>query len=313
MVLDGYALNPGDLDWAPLRALAPTVIYDRTPAAEIVPRAREATLALTNKTPFTRDTLAQLPALRYLGVLATGYNVVDTAAAAARGITVTNVPAYSTASVAQLVFAFILEWTHQVGRHAASVRQGRWCASPDFAYWETPLIELEGRTLGLVGFGQIGQAVARLGQAFGLKILVATRQPRPLPAGMEGVALDDLFRRADIVSLHCPLTEATRGLVNASRLALMKPTALLVNTSRGPVVVEADLAAALHAGQIAGAALDVLSAEPPARDNPLLTAPNCWLTPHYGWATRAARERLLRIAVDNVRAFLAGHPQNVVS
>jgi glycerate dehydrogenase len=313
VVLDGYTLNPGDLDWSPLRQLGACAIYDRTPEPEILPRAQAARIVLTNKTPLSAATLGQLPALKYIGVLATGYNVVDVAAATRRGIVVANVPAYSTASVAQLVFAFLLEWTHRTGQHADSVRRGRWCASPDFAYWESPLIELEGRVLGIVGLGQIGRAVARIGQAFGMKILATTRHPRPLPEGVERVALDDLFRQADVVTLHCPLTEETRGLVDARRLALMKPGAFLINTSRGPVVVEADLAAALNAGRIAGAGLDVLSTEPPKPENPLLAAPRCWITPHVAWATLAARERLLRAAVDNVRGFLAGRPQNVVN
>lgn len=310
VVLDGHTLNPGDLSWSALAALAPVEIHDRTPADQIVARARGATVVLTNKCPLRAETLAQLPELRYIGVLATGYNVVDTAAAAARGIVVANVPAYSTRSVAQLVFALILEHCHHVGLHADGVRAGRWTASVDFCYWDRPLVELEGLTLGVVGYGRIGRAVADLGRAFGMRVIASSRGETP---GAEKVALDDVFRQADVVSLHCALTPETQGLVNTARLALMKPGALLVNTGRGPLVVEADLAAALNAGRIAGAALDVLSAEPPAADNPLLTAKNCLITPHIAWATAAARRRLMDIAVANVRAWQQGSPQNRVA
>ena len=310
VVLDGFTLNPGDLSWSALAALAPVETHDRTPADQIVARARGATVVLTNKCPLRAETLAQLPDLRYIGVLATGYNVVDTAAAAARGIVVTNVPAYSTRSVAQLVFALILEHCHHVGLHADGVRAGRWTASVDFCYWDRPLVELEGLTLGIVGYGRIGRAVADLGRAFGMRVIASSRGETP---GADKVALDDVFRQADVVSLHCALTPETQGLVNTARLALMKPTALLVNTGRGPLVVEADLAAALNAGRIAGAALDVLSAEPPAADNPLLTAKNCLITPHIAWATAAARRRLMEVAVANVRTWQQGSPQNRVA
>lgn len=310
VVLDSHTLNPGDLSWDALRALGPCTLHDRTAAADIVPRLRGATLALTNKVPLRAETLAQLPDLRYIGVLATGYNVVDTAAARARGIPVTNVPAYGTASVAQHTLALLLELANGAGHHAATIRAGRWAASPDWCYWDRPLTELDGLTLGLIGYGRIGRAVAALARAFGLKVIVHTRTPVP---DAENVSLDDLLRRSDIVSLHCPLTADNQGLINAARLALMKPTAFLLNTSRGPLIVEADLARALHEGRIAGAALDVLSTEPPAADNPLLAAPNCVITPHLAWATRAARQRLMTVAVANVRAFLAGTPQNVVN
>jgi glycerate dehydrogenase len=264
------------------------------------------------------EQLAQLPQLRYVGVLATGYNVVDVEAARQRGVTVTNVPAYSTASVAQMVFALLLELTQQVGHHARLVREGRWTAAADFCFWDRPLVELEGLTLGIVGFGAIGRRVAALARAFGMKVLVHTAHPEKYQETAEGrdarfVDLDDLFRASDAVSLHCPLTEETRALVDARRLELMKPTAFLLNTGRGPLVDEAALAAALNAGRLAGAGLDVLSAEPPPAGNPLLQAANCCITPHIAWATRAARERLLAIAVANLRAFLAGQPQNVVS
>ncbi|MBL9190112.1 MAG: D-2-hydroxyacid dehydrogenase [Opitutaceae bacterium] len=310
VVLDGHALNPGDLSWDALRALGPCTIHERTAPADIVARAREAAIVLTNKCPLRAETIAQLPALRYIGVLATGHNVVDSAAARARGIPVSNVPTYGTRAVAQHVFALLLELVNGAGHHGATVRTGRWAASADWCYWDRPLVELDGLTLGIVGWGRIGRAVADLGRAFGMKIIAHSRGETP---GAERVPLDDLFRRADVVSLHCPLTPETQGLVNAARLALMKPTAILLNTSRGPLVVDADLAAALAAGTIAAAGVDVLSAEPPPATNPLLTAKNCLVTPHIAWAAGAARRRLLDTAVANVRAFLAGAPVNVVN
>lgn len=313
-VLDGHTLNPGDLSWAPLEALGACRVYERTAPADTVARARDAAVVLTNKTVLDAASLAALPDLRYIGVLATGTNVVDLAAARARGIPVTNVPGYSTPSVVQLTFALLLELTHHVGRHAEGVRAGRWSRSPDFCYWETPLLELAGCTFGCVGFGHVGREVARVASALGCSVLVHTRTPPvPSPAGIEFVDLETLFRTSDVVSLHCPLTDATRHLVNTERLAWMKPAAFLLNTGRGPLVDETALAAALNEGRLAGAGLDVLSVEPPPVTNPLLTARNCLVTPHLGWATRAARKRLLAQAVENVRAFLAGHPQNVVN
>jgi glycerate dehydrogenase len=314
VVLDGYAANPGDLDWAPLAGLGALTVYERTPAALTVERAAGAQALLTNKVVLGAAELAALPELRYIGVLATGYNVVDTAAAGARGIVVTNVPAYSTPSVAQQVFALLLELARGTGRHAALVRVGRWSAAPDFCFWEGPQMELAGLTIGIVGFGAIGQAVARIALAFGMRVLVVTRSPDPAAwPEVSFVDLDQLFIQADVVSLHCPLSEETRAMVNAVRLAQMKPTAYLINTGRGPLVDEAALAAALHAGQIAGAGLDVLSQEPPPATNPLLAAPNCVITPHLAWATAAARQRLLATAVANLQAFLAGSPQNRVA
>jgi glycerate dehydrogenase len=313
VVLDGYTLNPGDLSWEELEVLGDCRIHDRTPAEQTAARAWEADLVLTNKTVLDGAVLSALPRLRYIGVLATGYNVVDVATARARGITVTNVPDYSTRSVTQLTFALLLELAHQVGTHSEGVRQGRWCRSPDFSYWQTPLVELAGLTLGVVGFGRIGRGVAQAAAAFGMSVLAYTpRPPSPPPTGLEFVGLDALFRRSDVVSLHCPLTPETRHLVNAERLALLRPTAFVVNTGRGPLVDEGALADALNASRLAGAALDVLSTEPPAATNPLLTARNCLITPHIGWATKAARIRLLRIAIDNVRGHLEGRPQNVV-
>jgi glycerate dehydrogenase len=313
VVLDGHTLNPGDLGWDGLAALGECVVYDRTPPAQVQERATDAEVVLTNKTALTRDALVRLPRLRYVGVLATGYNVVDLEAARERGIVVTNVPAYSTRSVVQLTFALLLELTLHVGHHAETVREGKWARSADFAYWDFPLIELADRTMGIVGFGRIGRAVAGVAAAFGMQVCAHT--PRRLlspPAEVEFVELDALFARSDVVSLHCPLTPQTRGLVNRERLAQMKPTAFLLNTGRGPLVDETALAEALSSGRIAGAGLDVLSVEPPPMDHPLLRAPHCIITPHIGWATRAARERLMAVAVANVQAFLRGTPQNVV-
>ncbi len=313
VVLDGHTLNPGDLSWAGLEGPGTCTVHDRTPPELTVERARDAEILFTNKVVLGRAELAQLPRLRYVGVLATGFNVVDVAAARERGIVVTNVPAYSTPSVAQLVFAHLLNLTHRVAEHSDSVRRGDWVRSPDFCYWLSPLVELDGLTLGLVGFGRIGQAVRRVAQSLGLQVLVHTRTRHPSDDTIAYVELDDLFRRSDVVSLHCPLTELTHGMVDARRLALMKRSAFLINTSRGPLVDEPALAAALNEGRLAGAGLDVLSAEPPQADNPLLTARNCFITPHLAWATKAARERLLATALGNLRAFLAGQPTNVIN
>jgi len=312
VVLDGHTLNPGDLDWRGVEALGSLTVHERSNADEIVARAAGADIIFTNKTPLNAATIAALPALRCIVVLATGYNVVDTAAARARGIPVCNVPGYGTVSVAQHVFALLLELAQQTGHHARTVREGKWSACPDFCYWDFPLIELAGRTLGIVGYGSIGEAVARIGIAFGMKIIASTRRPRSAE-GVEFISSDAIFRRADVVTLHCPLTDETRGLVNAARLATMKPGAFLINTGRGPLVVEQELADALNAGRIAGAALDVLSVEPPRRDNPLLAAKNCIITPHIAWATHSSRSRLMDVAVANLRAFLDGKPQNVVN
>lgn len=318
VVLDGYTLNPGDLRWQALDALGDCTVYERTPKELVTERAAGAEIVLTNKVVLGWEQLAQLPQLRYIGVLATGYNVVDVEAARRQNILVTNVPAYSTASVAQMVFALLLELTQQVGHHARLVREGRWAASVDFCFWDRPLVELDGLTLGIVGYGAIGRRVARMARAFGMDVLVHTAHPEKYRQTAEGkearfVGLDELFCASDAVTLHCPLTEETRALVDARRLESMKPTAYLINTGRGPLVDEAALAAALNAGRIAGAGLDVLSLEPPPAANPLLSAANCCITPHIAWATRAARERLLATAVANVRAFLAGQPQNVVN
>lgn len=306
VILDGHTLNPGDLSWDGLRRLGRVACHDRTPAEAIVPRAAGAEILLTNKTPLSAATLARLPKARYIGVMATGYNVVDTAAAKSRGIVVTNVPEYGTEAVAQHAWAMILELTRQVGHHAASVRDGGWSRSPDWCYWERPLVELTGLRLGIVGAGRIGAAVGRIGSAFGMKVSFARRS-----GGR--AELEATLRASDIVSLHCPLTAETKGLIRAESLAWMKPSAFLVNTSRGPLIEENDLAAALNEGRLAGAALDVLSAEPPPPDHPLLRARNCLVTPHLAWAARATRARLLEVVVGNVKAFLEGRPANVVN
>ncbi|HUS04755.1 MAG TPA: D-2-hydroxyacid dehydrogenase [Bryobacteraceae bacterium] len=307
VVLDGYTLNPGDLSWDLLRGLAEVIVHDRLPAGEVARAAADADLVLTNKTPLRQDVLEQLPKLRYIGVLATGYDVVDVAAARSRGITVTNVPAYGSASVAQLVFALLLELCHHTALHSEMVRRGAWSQNPDWSFWRTPLIELSGKTLGIIGMGRIGSQVARIGSAFGMKTLAASRTSR------EGsTSLEELLRKSDVVSLHCPLTADTRSLINAERLALMKPAAFLINTARGALVNEQDLADALNQDRLAGAGIDVLPVEPPP-DSPLFRAKNCIITPHLAWATKEARTRLMDVACQNVAAFLNGAPQNVVS
>jgi len=312
VVLDGYTLNPGDLSWAPLQALGTCQIYDRTPPQAVLSRAAQADLVLTNKTPLTRDILAQLPQLQYIGVLATGYNVVDIQAARERNIPVTNVPAYSTQAVAQMVWALLLELTKQVALHSAGVNLGKWSHQLDFCYWDKPIIDLENLTMGIIGLGAIGQTVAKLAQAFGMQVLGYQRTQKPL-AGVTWVDLETLLRASDVVSLHCPLTPATHHLINAQRLALMKPSAFLINTSRGTLIEETALAEALQAGKIAGAGLDVLSVEPPLVTHPLLKAPNCFITPHIAWATQRARQTLLNRVVDNIQVFLRGELQNVVN
>jgi glycerate dehydrogenase len=314
VVLDGYTLNPGDLSWDPLRSLGECTLHDRTPAEKVVERCAGAEIVLTNKTQLNREIIRKITQLRYIGVMATGYNVVNTEAARKRNVVVTNVPDYATPSVAQMVFAMLLEVAQRVDHHAFSVRKGRWCRNEDFCYWLHPLIELQGLTMGIVGFGRIGRRVAAIASAFGMRVLVHTRaHPDALPPGTELADLDALFRTADVVSLHCPLTPETEHMVNPVRLADMKPSAILVNTSRGGLVDEEALAAALNGGKLAGACLDVLSEEPPTEKNPLLRARNCVVTPHIAWATKAARERLMAALAENIRAFLSGHPVNVVS
>lgn len=313
VVLDGYTLNPGDLSWEGLEALGRCIVYDRTYPVDVLSRAEGAEIILTNKTILSSEIIGQLPNLKYIGVLATGYNVLDVEAAHEQGIVVTNVPAYSTPSVGQLVFAHLLNLAHHIGHHAETVRVGRWSSNPDFCYWDTPLIELSGQTLGIIGFGRIGRTTAKLALAFDMKVIAYDIiKPSSMPEGCQFVGLEDVFRDSDVVSLHCPLTSQTEKIVNRERLALMKKTAFLINTGRGPLVDEQALANALNNERIAGAGLDVLSSEPPEKDNPLLKAKNCFITPHIAWATRAARERLLKVVVDNVAAYITGKPQNVV-
>lgn len=313
VVLDGHTLNPGDLCWDALHALGTCEIHDRTPPGQVAARCADAEVLITNKALVPREVIAALPKLRFITVTATGFNIVDAAAARERGIPVSNVPLYGTRAVAQFTIAMLLELCHHIGAHSDSVRAGDWVKSADWCYARTPLLELDGLTLGIVGWGRIGQATADIARAMGMKIIAASRTPKPPRDGVEFVDMDTLFRRADVVSLHCPLTPETKSLVNAQRLALMKPTAFLLNTSRGPLLDEAAVADALNSGRIAAAGLDVLSCEPPKADNPLLTARNCLITPHQAWAARAARARLLETGVANVKAFLAGAPQNVVN
>jgi glycerate dehydrogenase len=313
VVLDGYTLNPGDLRWGELEKLGDCRIYDRTPAEQIVSRAAGAQIVLTNKTPLMRETLDRLPELKYIGVLATGYNVVDMAAATRRDIMVTNVPTYSTRSVAQMVFAHLLNLTLHVAEHSQGVRAGRWSSSKDFAYWDFPLIELDGLSMGIIGYGRIGRATADVALAFGMKVLAYDPMPpQNLQPGASMATLEEVFRNSDVLSLHCPLTTQTEKLVNAEHLAWMKSTAFLINISRGPIVDEQALADALNTGRIAGAGIDVLSTEPPLPDHPLLKAKNCYFTPHIAWATKAARIRLLNEVIENIRAFQAGTPKNAV-
>lgn len=312
VVLDGFTLNPGDLSWDGLGALGKLEVYDRTSPELTVERSKGAGAVVTNKVVFDAHVIGQLPKLRYIGVTATGYNIVDVEAARKHGVTVTNVPAYSTPSVAQMAFAHLLNFASRVQEHSQGARSGRWAASKDFAYWDHSLLELDGLTMGLVGFGRIAQATARMAQAFGMKVLAYARRPSDAP-GVQFVDPSTLFAQSDVISLHVPLAPETAGMINREALGLMKPTAYLINASRGGLVVEQDLADALNTGKIAGAGLDVLSSEPPKADNPLLSARNCTITPHIAWATQAARGRLLNVTTENLRAFLAGKAVNVVA
>ncbi|MFW5893764.1 MAG: D-2-hydroxyacid dehydrogenase [Verrucomicrobiota bacterium] len=313
VVLDGYTLNPGDLSWRKLQQFGECTVYDRTPEEKIIERSRDAEILLTNKTPLARRTIENLPELKYIGVLATGFNVVDVAAAAELGIPVANVPTYGSSSVAQMTFALLLELTQHVAHHAQTVKQGRWSSSSDFCYWDYPLIELAGLTMGIVGFGRIGRATARVARGFGMKVIAHDPMAAENDDDSDMTSLETLLQESDVVSLHCPLTENNKGMINSERLKMMKSTAFLINTARGPLIDEPALADALNQEQIAGAGLDVLAEEPPRSGSPLFDAKNCLVTPHISWATSAARARLLDIAVDNVGAFLAGSPENVVN
>lgn len=315
VVLDGYTLNPGDLSWERLAELGDLEVYDRTPVDKIIERAKGSEILFTNKTPLGEEEFSRLPGLKYVGVLATGYNVVDIAAAKNRGIVVTNIPTYGTKSVAQMTFALLLELCHHVMDHSNMVKAGEWSRNPDFCFWRYPLIELYGKTMGIIGFGRIGQAVADIASAFGMKVLgyAVHKNDQSGRANFKWAELDELLAESDVVSLHCPLFPETRGIINRENLKKMKKSAFLINTSRGPLVVDADLAEALNKGIIAGAGIDVLGEEPPREDNPLFKAKNCIITPHIAWATKEARKRLMDIAVDNLKAFMDGNPVNVIN
>ena len=309
VVLDGYGANPGDLSWENMAQLGELTVYDRTPAEEIPGRISDAEIILTNKCVITREIMQNAKNLKYVGVLATGYNVVDTAAARELGVTVTNIPAYSTDSVAQLVFALLLEICHNVGHHSNAVHAGRWTSNPDFCFWDMPLLELAGKTMGIIGYGRIGKKVAEIARAFGMNVLAWTRTPKD----PECVSLDELLAKSDVISLHCPLFPETKNLINKENIAKMKDGAILINTSRGPVINDADVREALDSGKLYAAACDVATVEPIPADNPLLGAKNMFFTPHIAWATFEARTRLMNIAVENVKAFIDGKAVNVVS
>lgn len=312
VILDGYAANPGDLSWDGVAAQGELTVYDRTAPEDVISRIGDAEVIYTNKTAITAEVIASCPNLKLISVLATGYNVVDTKAARENGITVCNVPAYSTRDVAQLVFALLLEICHHVGHHSETVYAGKWQNNPDFCYWDYAPMALYGKTIGLIGFGQIGQAVAKLAEAFGMKVLVHSRTARP-ELGYEFTDLDTLLSQSDVVSLHCPLFPETEGLIRKETIAKMKDGAILINTGRGPLIDEADVAEALKSGKLYAAGMDVVSKEPIAPENPLLKAPNCFITPHIAWATKEARQRLLAVSAENLRQFVKGTPQNVVN
>jgi len=318
VVLDGYTLNPGDLDWEGLRSLGECRIYDRTSLTdegEIADRIGDAEIIITNKTPISRSLLQKCPGIKFIGVLATGYNIVDIEAARERNIPVSNIPAYGTEAVAQFAIALLLEICHHIGHHGRAVQEGRWEKSADFCFWDHPLIELAGKTIGIIGYGRIGQAVGRIARALGMELIAYSAHSTP--GTKEGeclfVELDELFRRADVISLHCPLFPATQGIINKKSIARMKDGVIIINTSRGPLIVEQDLRDALDSGKVRAAAMDVVSTEPIRGDNPLLGAENCIITPHIAWAPKETRQRLMGIAVDNVKAFLDGSPKNVVN
>ena len=314
VVLDGYTENPGDLSWEGFERLGELTVYDRTPADQIVERIGDAEIVYTNKTPLTETVFAKCPKLRYVGVLATGYNVVDVDAARARGIAVTNIPTYGTAAVGQFAIALLLEICHHVAHHSQAVHEGRWESSPDFCFWDYPLIELAGKTMGIVGFGRIGQTTGRIAKALGMRVIASdTFESDAGREIAEYVPLDELLAQSDVISLHCPLFPETKGLINKSTIARMKDGVILLNNSRGPLIVEQDLADALNSGKVYAAGVDVVSTEPIRADNPLLSAKNCFITPHISWAPKESRQRLMDIAVSNLEAYLNGRPVNVVN
>lgn len=315
VVLDGYTENPGDLDWKDIQAPGELTVYDRTSLTdeeEIIRRIGDAEIVITNKTPITRHVLDSCPGIRFISVLATGYNIVDTACAAEKGIPVSNIPAYGTDAVAQFAIALLLEVCHHIGHHSETVRQGRWTESPDFCYWDYPLIELKGKTLGIIGYGRIGSAVGRIASALGMKVLAVNRHPKD-DALAEFTTPDDLYSRADVISLHCPLTADNTGMINREAIAKMKDGVIIINNSRGPLINENDLAQALKEGKVAAAAVDVVSGEPIRADNPLLAAPNCLITPHISWAPKESRQRIMEGTAQNIAAFLSGNPIHVVN
>lgn len=315
VLLDAYTTNPGDLSWAPLEKFGTVTVYDRTDPADLVARSQDADILILNKTPLRRDDIDKLPKLKLVALLSTGFNIADGAYLREKGIPLCNIPSYSTDAVAQLVFAFLLAFSNGVAEHSAAVRDGAWCSCPDFCFWKTPLQELAGKTLGIIGFGQIGQRVADLADAFSMQVLAVSGHQTNQSGrrGFRWATVDEIAAQSDFITLHCPLNAQTEGLVDAQFLARMKKTAYLINTSRGPVVSDEALAEALNTGKIAGAGLDVLSTEPPCPDNPLLTAKNCLITPHIAWAGHETRARLVSILLQNLEAFLRGTPQNVVN
>lgn len=314
VILDGYSANPGDLSWEPLKEFGTLVVYDRTAPSEVVERAQDAEVVLTNKVQMTAEVIKQLPRLKYIGELATGFNNIDIVAAREQGVVVCNIPAYSTASVAQMVFAHILNITNRIGHYAELNRNGRWSRNPDFVYWDTPLHELAGKTIGIVGLGNIGWKVAIIARDFGMDVFAMTsKNSADLPEGIQKTTLEGLLSVSDILTLHCPLTDTTREMINRETIEKMKPGAILINTGRGPLVNEADVAEALRTGRLGAYGADVMCSEPPSADNPLLSAPNSYITPHIAWATYEARVRLVDIAIGNVKAFCEGKPVNVVN
>ena len=319
VVLDGYILNPGDLTWEGLESLGDTVVYDRTSYDSkdidlIIERSKDAEAILINKTPITREILDDLPNLKYIGVLATGYNVVDIEAAKEKGIVVTNIPTYGTDAVAQMVFALLFELTNHVAEHNRAVKEGQWSTKPDWCFWNKPLMELSGKTIGIIGYGRIGQSVGQVARAFGMEVLANANKPRREleNENMKYVELDELYKSSDIISLHCPLTEDTRGMINKDSITQMKDGVIIINTSRGPLIVEEDLSEALSTGKVKGAGLDVVNVEPIQLDNPLLKQDNCIITPHIAWAPKETRSRLMDIAVENLKGFIEGNPINIV-
>ena len=314
VVLDGYTENPGDLSWDGFKEFGELTVYDRTPAEKIIERIGDAQIIITNKTPLSKETIDACAAIKYIGVLATGYNVVDCEAAKAKGIPVTNIPTYGTDAVGQFAIALLLEICHQIGHHDRAVKEGRWEKNPDFCFWDYPLIELSGKTIGLIGFGRIGQVTGRVAKALGMKVLACDEQTSDSGKAIaDYVSFDELLAASDVVSLHCPLFPSTQGIINRNTIAKMKDGVIILNNSRGPLIVEQDLADALDSGKVYAAAVDVVSSEPIKGDNPLLKAKNCIITPHISWAPRESRQRLMDIAVNNLAAFISGNPVNVIT